>query len=413
MSRVVKLLLLVLLVQVLALPLCGCYDYSELDERAWVLALGLDKSQEGKLAVTAVIPIPQNMGGGGEGGASGGGDEGFVTATLDVPSVISALEELDAVVDRRVDLTHAKWIVISRELAEEGIAPFLSSMARFTQIRSSAYVVVCEGQARNFLTQAKPKLEDNVGKYYELLQRGWRFTGFIPFDSFFQFYAKGRSPGVQPVALLAALGQQKSEPENAPGTNEHYLAGQLPQHGSGPVQLMGGAVFKKGRLVGLLDSSDVSVQKMVFGTLAYTILDVPDPRHPGYFIIADVKQREKPRIKVRIESGYPHITLDFRLEGDILGIQSSENYTVPDRVHIVEEAVREMLLETVRGTVAKSQDLEADFLGLGLHAKKLFSTWSQWEDYQWDEKYPGAVVEVHVDYKVRRTGLIHEMVPLR
>ena len=93
--------------------------------------------------------------------------------------------------------------------------------------------------------------------------------------------------------------------------------------------------------------------------------------------------------------------------------QSGENYGRPDMVHILEEAVEKSLLEDINGTVAKSRELGADFLGLGLHAKKLFRTWPEWVAYNWDEKYPGADITVSVDFKVRRAGLIHEAVPLR
>jgi spore germination protein KC len=413
MNRAVKLVLAAALV----LLLSGCYDYSEPDEKAWVLAMGLDKGRQNKLTVTAVIAVPKNIAGGGGGQpASGGGGAGgnFFTISMEAPTLLSTLELLDSVVDRRVNLSHTKWFVFSRELAEQGIAGYFAPISRFYQFRRSSYIVVCQERAEDFLAKGVPKLEDNVGKYFELMQRGWRYTEFIPFDSFHQFYLKSESPGVEPVAMLASLNRKAPVFEsNSPKPKGWYYAGRIPRRGGGPVEVMGGAVFRKGKMVGILNGDQVGVQKMFFDTFRRTIVDVPDPKHPGRYIIVDVKPRQKPEVEVQIVDGYPQISVDLKLEGDIISIQSGENYTTPDRLHIVEQAVERILLKDINDTVAKSRELEADFLGFGLHAKKLFRTWPEWEEYRWDEKYPGAQIAVNVDYKVRRVGLVHEMAPLR
>ncbi|TYO94706.1 Ger(x)C family spore germination protein [Desulfallas thermosapovorans] len=398
-----------------ALPLAGCYDYSEPDEKAWVLAIGVDKGRENKLTVTSVIAVPKNIAGSGEQGASGGDGQGvFFTVSIDSPTVLSNLELANTVVDRRVSLSHIKWIVFSRELAEEGIGEYVAPLVRFHQFRRSSQLIICEGRAEDFLSKGMPKMEDNVGKFYELMQRGWRFTEFIPFDSFHQFYYKSESPGVEPIAPLAALGSEEPVyPDNSPKPKGQYLAGRLPRKGGSEIEIMGGAVFKEGRMVGTLNGDEVGVQKLFFGTLKRTILDVPDPNHPDNYIIVDVVPREKPRVDITIAGNRPQISIDIKLEGGIISLQSGEDYEIPERLHIVEEAVQRAFTEDINNTIARSKQLNADFLGFGLHAQKLFPTWPQWIAFNWEDKYQEAEIVVNVDYRLRRTGLVHEMQPLR
>ncbi|MFA7466892.1 MAG: Ger(x)C family spore germination protein [Desulfotomaculaceae bacterium] len=414
MKRVFSVVLLLATVMMLG----GCYDYSEPDEKAWILALGLDKGKQNVLTVTAVIAIPKAIagGGGGEPAAGGAGGGTFFTVSMETPTLLSFLELLDTVVDRRADMSQTKWLVCSRELAEDiGIGKYFGPITRFSQFRRSVHVIICEGRAEDFLEQGKPILEDNVGKYYELLMRGWRYTEFIPFDTFHFLHLKSNTIGVAPVAPLAAL--NRKEPvydDNTPKPKGAYQAGRLPRRGGGEIEVMGGAVFKAGRMVGTLDADQVGVQKMFFGNLKRTIMDVPDPEHPGFFIIVDVKPRYNPRVDVRIgEDDLPEISVEVGLEGTIMSIQSGEEYETPDRLPVLEQAVERAYLEDINKTVAKSQALGADFLGLGLHAKKLFLTWPQWVAYDWDTKYPDATINVSVDYRVRRVGLIHETVPLK
>ena len=96
-----------------------------------------------------------------------------------------------------------------------------------------------------------------------------------------------------------------------------------------------------------------------------------------------------------------------------MSIQSGEEYETPDRLRILEQAVERTLMRNIDETVAKSQAMGADIMGFGVHAKKLFRTWPQWMAYNWEDKYPDATVTVSVDYRVRRTGLLHESVPLK
>jgi len=412
--RILGKALVVIMLGAVLLPLVGCYDYTEPDERAWVLALGVDKGKQNLVTVTSVVAVPKAIAGGGQSGSGGGGQGGFFTVSFEAPTVLGSLEMVNAVVDRRVNLSHIKWIVFSREQAEEGIDSYLAPLVRYQEFRRSSQVVVCEGRAEDFLAKGQPTLEDNVGKFYELMQQGWQYTEFIGFDTFHQFYYKSENPGVEPVAQLAAVAaQQPVYPDSTVKSVGAYQAGRIPRQGGGKIEIMGGAVFNEGRMVGTLNGGEMAVQKLFFGTLKRTEVNVPDPIHPGNFIVLHTLPRQKPRVQINIHEGRPQITAEVKVEGEIISLQSGEHYETPERLPLVEQAVEKLIGETINSTIEKSQQLEADFLGFGLHAQKLFATWPQWEAYDWEAKYPDADIAVTVDFKIRRTGLIHEMAPIR
>jgi len=412
--RILGKALVVIMLGAVLLPLVGCYDYTEPDERAWVLALGVDKGKQNLVTVTSVVAVPKAIAGGGQSGSGGGGQGGFFTVSFEAPTVLGSLEMVNAVVDRRVNLSHIKWIVFSREQAEEGIDSYLAPLVRYQEFRRSSQVVVCEGRAEDFLAKGQPTLEDNVGKFYELMQQGWQYTEFIGFDTFHQFYYKSENPGVEPVAQLAAVAaQQPVYPDSTVKSVGAYQAGRIPRQGGGKIEIMGGAVFDEGRMVGTLNGNELAVQKLFFGTLKRTVVNVSDPIQPDKFIVVDLLPRQKPRVDINIDGGRPQITAQVKVEGEIMSLQSGEHYETPDRLPMVEQAVEKLIGEDINATIEKSQQLESDFLGFGLHAQKLFATWPQWEAYDWEAKYPDADITVTVDYKLRRTGLLHEMEPLK
>ena len=71
-------------------------------------------------------------------------------------------------------------------------------------------------------------------------------------------------------------------------------------------------------------------------------------------------------------------------------------------IPIIERAVEDRLRKDMNRTVAKSLEWGVDFMGFGLHAKKLFRTWQDWEDYRWNEKYSRINISVNiVPYQVK------------
>lgn len=393
----------------------GCFDYREPDEIAWVLALGIDKGKQNKLTVTAVIAIPKNLTGGGGGQPAGGGEGGksFFTVSLEAPTLLSALELLNSVVDRRANLSHTKWIVFSRELAEEDIGRYIAPLSRFHQFRHTTTIVISQTRAEELLKKGTPIMEDNVSKYYELMHQGWRYTNFIPFDTFHDFYLKSKMKGVDPVLALASI--QRKKPvysSNTPKPVGEYHAGAIPRRGGGNIEIMGGAIFKNGRMVGILDGNETGVVKMFSGTFKRTILSLSDPRHPDKYVIVMVKPRQKPSITV-LPADTPKVRAEILLEGDIISIQSGENYETPEGIKFIERAIERELQREVKKTIALSQDKGVDIFGFGLHAKRYFKTWQEWEDYNWDSKYPMAQISATVSYKIRRIGLVHETVPIK
>ena len=50
--------------------------------------------------------------------------------------------------------------------------------------------------------------------------------------------------------------------------------------------------------------------------------------------------------------------------------------------------------------------MKADIVGFGSYAKRNFTDQKSFEDYNWKEKYPYSIIDVNVDFEVRRTGLV-------
>ncbi|GAB6273231.1 MAG: Ger(x)C family spore germination protein [Peptococcaceae bacterium] len=397
----------------------GCWGFREVDEEAFITILGLDKGKENLLVLTAQIAVPRGMGGGGmgQGGgtASGGQAKPTMTVTVECRSILAGLNMLNATLERRPSLTHLKVVVVSEELARQGIKSHLIQLLRYFEFRRSTFLVVSRGPAQRLIKQFQPIMENSPAKFAELFTGSQRYAGFIPFGQVHHFYNDLKSTTVQPVAMLVSL--KEKSPENLPAEEEHFsegqfYAGQLPLKGGNNIELMGTAVFYQDRMVGMLNGEETLILNLLRGWLKQTLLTIPDPANPKYSISLRIKMERKPNLKVTLSQGRPKIYVRLFLDGEIVSTQSRINYGSPAKLSLLEGELNKLLAEKTRNLIAKTQDeMQTDLFGFGNKARHLVATWPQWQKLNWLEIYPQAQTNVTVKIHLRRFGLLRNINP--
>lgn len=409
-----KFLLLLLLIDILLLT--GCLDQREVDDLAYPIAMGLDIGEANRLRLTLQLVSPlaigSQEGGGGGGGESGG--ESATNVTVDAPSIFSGLNMINNILSKQITTSHTKVIVISRRLAEAGIEKYLHAVERGREFRPSTFVVVSNDPADVYLKNVKPLLESSPAKFYEMLL-GKDFSSFYPTVRIHEFYFKSESNSVQPVAILTGLGKyEKTEELKDSGKDNkdkelkqegEYVAGNIPIIADQKSEVMGAAVFKDKKMVGILNGAESVVYQMVTGDFKYSYMTIADPYDKNYIIVLDVTQRRKPAIDVEMVEGIANIHIKIDLEADFTSIQSGLDYEkYPE---IVEQEVKKLIEKKVLKMLEKTRDeLNSDICGIGNIVKRKFLTWDSWQKFDWHNQYKNAKFKVDVKFRIRRTGLM-------
>jgi spore germination protein KC len=404
----------VLIILSILLMITGCYDKREIDELAYPLALGLDIGEADNLRLTLQLAAPLAIGGGGGGGDSGGGGQSETSSiiTVDTPSLYSGLNLINNIISKEINLSHAKTIILSRKLAERGITKYFHAIVRGREFRPDVFVVISNCPAEEYLKNVKPTLESNPSKYYELLL-GKKFTSFYPSTRLNDFYFSNESDYIQPVAILSDLGKFKSVDElksttfgysSAKGHEGRYEAGNIPIVAKQQNEVMGMAVFKGGKMVGMANGAESVCYHLIKGDYKYSYWTIPDPEEKDKIIVLNIMQRGKPVIKTDIKNK-PFVTVTLDLEGDFTAIQSGKDYE--SNTGIIEQATEQMIKDEIMAFLKRTtNEFNSDICGFGRYAKGKFLTWDSWEQYNWFEKYRNTSFNVLVDLRIRRSGLI-------
>lgn len=397
----------------LLLPLAGCWDRREVEELAYVLAIGVDRGRAAAYAMTAMIAIPAKMAvGGGENGGGGGGgeDKPYMLVTVEAPTLAGALAVMDSSINRRTTLIHTKAFLMGEDLAKLNGRRTMDELTRFRQVRRAIFYIVTKGRASAFLKEMKPEMEKDPNRFIEQMTYAYRYTGMIPHHSqIHNFVTQVDTRYAAPLTYYASIkDEEEAETQEAggkKGEGGHFRAGSMPKKGGPNVEMIGGAAFSGDKMMGVLTGEEIRHVLMLQDAFRHGFISLKDPGRPDLYVSLEVSRGRPTQIQVDLSGDRPRIRALVKLEAEILSIQSEIDYTEPVKQGDLEIALSRDMVESMRSMLKKTQSWNADVVGFGRHVVKQFPTVQAWEAYDWPALYRDAEIDVDVRVTLRRFGL--------
>ena len=169
-SNILKIIICVTLIIVFTI---GFNQGQEVDDLAYVIAIGIDTSKKNNLKVSFQFAKPVNASDSG----SSEPQPSFIH-TVEASSITSSINLMNSFMSKRLNLSHCKVVVFSEEFAKEGISEELYTLINNIQIRPDVSIVVSRCSSKYFIENSKPTLENIVTKYYEIAPQSTEYTGY-------------------------------------------------------------------------------------------------------------------------------------------------------------------------------------------------------------------------------------------
>lgn len=414
--------LLLILAFMISFLTSGCYDAAEVDDEVYALNIGLDKGVTNKLRLTIQYPTYKSSGGGGgdtkdkNKGGMGGSNEtpGSNIHTIEASSILEALDMYGMTISRRVSLMHTKNLVISEEMAREGVERYLAPLARYRETRRVMNITVVKGTAQDFIKAYKSYIGESLAKTLELMAIQADNTSFFPRVTFYDFYKGILSTYEQGYTIYAGINDFSAMPQSSQTggqpplvVGKGYEPGKIPRSGVDEREYVGTAVFSADKMVGALDSDETRYFLIILGKFKRGIIDLQDKNSPDFAIPLDIRPSRKPVVKASYQRGKPVVDLKLELEADIGAIQSRINYENINLIQRLNTQAEEHIQKKVTEVISKVQkEYKTDIFGFGRKFAGSFLTIDEWEKYNWLSKFPEAKINVQVNVNIRRTGLM-------
>ncbi len=396
-----------LLLGVMLLP--GCWDRMEVEDMAYMVALGVDRDEEGELMVTVMVATTPELTAGGV-PAPVKPDYSRLSAkvlTARGNTITEALYVINGGLTRRLDLRQVRAVIVGEGLAREGLEAYVMELTRSPWARGNVFFAQARGRAYDVLARIEPVAEVNPPKMIEGLIIQGKSLHLAPPLRMHHFLARHAANGGDPyLPAMAMNAEATGSPAEPRVSDESALPGELPRGGGSPVEYAGTAIFSSDRLVGFLNVDQTQMLLALRGEMGKAYTTFPDPDHPEKKVTMRFHMENMPKYTATFRNGKPHVRVRLLFEGEVLAAPGGTDYSVPEARVRLEEAASKYARERIHGLLERLEEWEADPVGFGHLYRGRFMSWQAWESYDWRTHVDDLTVDVETEMRIRRHGLV-------
>lgn len=402
-----KVFAIVILTVMLIISSANYYGIKGIDNLAYVVAIGIDKGDNEQLKLSLQISLP----GGSEDSESGSSSQSssMVIDSIECSSINTGINLFNSYLGKEVNLSHCKVLVISEELASDGISEFLYTLMNNIQFRTDSNIIISKCDAQVFLESSAPVLDKVSARYYEIAPSSSEYTGYTESITCNEFLSATVDSFAQPIAILGSVNTENTHnlDSDSSSDSKYYTAGETPISGDVGVETMGLAVFNEDKLVGELNGFESICHLIVSNKLKNAQIRIPSPIEELEHIDLYIELEGKTQNSVYLVNGSPYITCRPKISAKMQSMNGNIDLSDKTVTSKIEQAAKEYLQEQILSYLYKtSKDLYADVDSFGLYALKYFSTTKEWEEYNWLHRYKDAFFDLDVSVNLRSSYLL-------
>ncbi len=378
---------LLLFIILISLLLNGCTAGREINTLGIVISVGIDKSASGYM-VTYQVLNPRAI------AATKPTNEAPIFSYTETGKDLFEIKrKMTEESPRKMYHSHLRTVVLSEEVAKEGIKGILDFFTRGHEYRTDFYFLIArDTTAKNILNTISP-LESVSGlelfHSLETSERAWAPTKTIKvYELVNALNSKGNNPVLTGVASHEADGSSNS-------------LDALKQSDPPKIKLAGLGAFKKDKLAGWLTEDESKGYSYITGNVKSTA---------GYILyhqnrITFEVTKSDSKVKAYILNGKPAINVKLNLETDISASTGSIDLTNEATIDKLRILIAERIKNLCYGALNRTKnDLGTDIFGFGeeIH-KKYPKLWKNLSE-DWNNEFVKLPVNINVKADINGLG---------
>lgn len=401
MKKYLKNIFIFIVIVVFILAFSHSYSSLNIDNLAYVVALGIDSTDDNNLQVTFQFSTPVSI--------ESGEKPNPINNTIISPSISNAINIMNNYLGTPISFSHCKVIVFSEQIAKQGISDEIYTLINDTQVTPSSNIVISKCDAKNYLEQTTPELENLVSKYYESFENSSKNTGYIPDATIGDFFNDLTSRTREPYAILGGVNAESRNEENSTTDQDNLKANMTSISGKNGSENFGVAVFREDKLVGELNAFESVAFLNIRNSIDRFLISVQDPENENNILDIYMTPSNNTTIKVNTSNQTPYIKINCKYTGRIYSMTQNSKYLSPEVLDSISKTCNSYLETQFSNYLYKtSREFNSDINSVGDYALKNFFTTREFENYSWLENYKNAFFKVNVDSSVKSGMLITE-----
>jgi spore germination protein KC len=349
----------------------GCWNYKEINQVAIIAGCAIDKGVNKKYLVTVEIVNPKLS------GPQSKIESQFFAVEGD--TLFEAIRTMILKTGRKLLWSHAKVVIVSRDISKEGIIPIIDWMQRDAETRSEMWLLISKEKTAREVLEAKPKINDISSFHLDDMMRNEKSTSKYMSIDILEATRELMAHGIQTTIPVVSLDKQ---------------------NGNKIASIGGTAIFKEDKLVGWLDEFETKAVVWIRGEVKGGIYEVRNVLGPGTNAVLEIFDDDS-KTKAYFEDDRFHFVINIKPDVGIAEIQGQINLMEKENLEKLKSAAEEQIKNHIENVVRKArEEYQTDIFGFSsIVQRKMPKQWKEVED-NWQEAYSKAEIQVNVDLEV-------------
>jgi spore germination protein KC len=371
---------LVALFIISSILLSGCGNYRELDRLTIIAGMAIDKNEQGKYMITVEVV-----------NVSGGKETKIQSKLIEIygDTIVDTTRNLVNIVSPKPFWGQMQIVIISQEVAQEGIIDILDTMNRNRETRTTIDLLVSkEKTAKEILESQILTAEIRSYEIKRMLDEQMIYLSKTYKAKIYEFVNALSGEGISPVLPAVQITQNQGE----------RIA-----------ELSGSAVFDKDKLIGFLDSNESKSLLFIRNKIKSGVLVLKEPRGSGHANLTLVIKDNKTKVKPVYSNEKVSIDIHIKTIVDLREYGVIEKMLDEKKILALEHKAEEKLKGNIENFIRKVQeDYNVDVFGFGsIIYQDMPWLWKEIKP-DWNNVFGNLDVNVSVNIETRNTGLLSE-----
>lgn len=350
----------------------GCYNYKEINDMAIVSSIGIDKDNKNdKYIVSAQIMNSKE--------SEDSEDSQITVYTKEGDTVHEALRNITLKSPRKLYGNHLSKIVLSEEVAKEGIDNILDIFNRITEVRNEFIITIVKEDKASDVLKVLTTTESIPAEYVKLSLKiadktsGLTYTTKL--DEFISLYLK---KGIDPVVPVLKIDKKEKK-----GTTINNITTTNP---ISKIVIEDLAVTNKGKLETYLKNEEVIGYNFLRNQIQKMIIPVKCDDENNYASILILKNKTKSNTAKK-DNKYI-INFNINSEAIITEYNCKKDLTDEKVIKELEKDTEKKIKRYIKKSLDKQKETKGKFLGL---ERLIYLDYPKYKNEDYSVKYNAKV----------------------
>ena len=350
----------------------GCYNYKEINDMAIVSSIGIDKDNKNdKYIVSAQIMNSKE--------SEDSEDSQITVYTKEGDTVHEALRNITLKSPRKLYGNHLSKIVLSEEVAKEGIDNILDIFNRITEVRNEFIITIVKEDKASDVLKVLTTTESIPAEYVKLSLKIADKTSGLTYatklDEFISLYLK---KGIDPVVPVLKIDKKEKK-----GTTINNITTTNP---ISKIVIEDLAVTNKGKLETYLKNEEVIGYNFLRKQIKKMIIPVKCDDENNYASILILKNKTKSNT-VKKDNEYI-INFNINSEAIITEYNCKKDLTDEKVIKKLEKDTEKKIKRYIKKSLNKQKETKGKFLGL---ERIIYLDYPKYKNEDYSVKYNAKV----------------------